>query len=450
VWDLPEVRFVHGDGSVAYQVWGSAPRDLLLITDWVTSVDTIWDHPGRLRILTLQSSIARVIRFDPRGLGASDPLPLDEYGNFELWVDDALRVLDDANAPRVAVSCEGLMSHVGLRLAAEHPERVDRVAVSNGFARLTAGDGYPYGPSPESFIAGAERARRAWGTGRVLRRTVTSLEHGATDPAWFARDERLAASPGVAAAMVTAMARADLRSVLPAVHVPVLVLHTGEFRHVPVEHCRYLAEHLPNGRLVEAPSRTFYSDLGGRHTLVEFLTDAPYDVSDREVLTLLFTDVVGSTRRVDLGGDVEWRRTMDSLDAFVELEARHRDGRVVKQLGDGHLVVFRRPVDAVRSAFAFMRGASALELELRAGVHIGEVELRAGGDVAGVAVHIASRIAALAGAGEVIASRTVSELIRGAGFVARDLGEHSLRGVGDTWTLVALSEPSSSHIPTQP
>lgn len=447
VRELPEVRYVHDGGSVAYQVWGAGPADLLLITEWATSVDTVWDHAGRLRLLTLEGSIARVVRFDPRGLGASDPLPLDEFGNFDHWVHDALRVLDDVGATRVAVCGEGLMSHVALRLAAVHPERVERVVVLNGFARLAGGDGYPFGRPREAFHAAAERTRQAWGTGQILRAATVSLERGVTDPGWFGRDERLAASPGVAAQMVTITANADIRDVLPAVRVPVLVLYTGEFRHVPMEDCRYLAENLPDGRFVEAPSQTFYSDLGGLHAFVEFLTGAPYDVTDRDVLTVVFTDVVGSTSRVDKGGDVEWVRILDALDTFVELEATRRGGRVVKQLGDGHLLVFTRPVDAVRAALALSKGASALELQLRAGVHTGEVELRAGGDVTGVAVHVASRIAAVANGGDVIVSRTVNELVRGAGLVAGDLGERSLRGVDGVWTLFTLNDVSSAQAP---
>ena len=354
---LPEVRFVHDGGSVAYQVWGEGPRDLLLITEWATSVDTVWDHPGRLRLLKLEGSIARVVRFDPRGLGASDPLPLDEVGNFEHWVHDALQVLDEVEATRVALCGEGLMSHLALRLAAEHPERVDRVVVMNGFARLAGGGGYPFGRPPEAFRAAAERTRQLWGSGEISRTAAVSLERGATDPGWFARDERLAASPSVAAKMVAVHGTADVRDLLLAVRAPVLVLHTGEYRHVPVEHCRYLSDNLPDGRLVEAPSQSFYSNLGGLHAFVEFLTGAPYDVTDREVLTVVFTDVVGSTSRVDESGDAEWARILDALDTFVEFEATRRGGRVVEQLGDGHLLVFTRPVDAVRAALASYEAA---------------------------------------------------------------------------------------------
>ena len=342
----------------------------------------------------LEGSVARVIRFDPRGLGASDPLPLGEMGNFEHWIDDAVRVLDEVGAEQVAVCGEGLMSHLALRLAVEHPERVERIVALNGFARLASGDGYPHGRPRASFAVAAERTRQAWGTGETARSSVPSLEPGTMDAGWFARDERLSASPGVAAIMVSVTGDADLREVLPAVRVPVLVMHTGEFRHVPVEHCRYLADNLPDGRLVEAPSHTFYSDHGGLHALLEFLTGAPHDVSDRDVLTVVFTDVVGSTSRVEQQGDVEWARALDALDTVVEFEATRRGGRLVKQLGDGHLLVFGRPVEAVRAALALTKGAIALELELRAGVHTGEVEHRADDDVTGVAVHIASRIAA--------------------------------------------------------
>ena len=286
--EVPEVRYVHdAGGSVAFQVWGEGSRNLLLITEWATSVDTVWEHPGRLRLMTLEGSIARVVRFDPRGLGALDPLPLDELGNFDHWVHDALQVLDAVGASRVAVCGEGLMSHLALRLAAEHPERVERVVVMNGFARLAGGDGYPFGRPPEAFRVAAERTRQAWGSGEISRAAVASLERGATESGWFARDERLAASPSVAAKIVTVHGRADARDVLAAVQVPVLVLYTGEFRHIPLEHCRYLSDNLPDGRLVEAPSQSFYSDLGGLHAFVEFLTGAPYDVTDRELLTVV-------------------------------------------------------------------------------------------------------------------------------------------------------------------
>lgn len=437
---VPPVRFARGDdGDVAYQMWGDGPVDLLFVTEVGVSVDTGWEHPGRVRFATFMASLGRVVRFDPRSQGASDPLPLEQLGSLEAWVDDALQVLDDVAVDTVVVVAEGFASHVGVSLAIEHPERVARLALLNPFARLTSDDDHPFGPPPDVVPTLVSGVRDRWGDGAVTSRAAPLLADGVPDTDFLARNERLSASPRVAAALTQAMWTADVRHLLPRLDVPTLVVHTGDFRHVTVDHSRHVAELVPGAVMIEAPSRSFYWGESGLETYGAFVSGAPAEPFEHEIATVLFTDIVDSTpTALELGND-RWHQILDHLDHFVAIEVDRVGGRVVKQTGDGHLAVFPHPAAGIRAATAILRSAPTLEVRLRAGLHTGDVEHRRDGDVTGLAVVIASRVADAAGAHELLVSRTVADLVAGTGFELADRGEHVLKGVPGEWRLYGVA-----------
>ena len=439
--EVPPVEYLrHPSGAVAYQVWGQGELDLLLLTEGTTSVDNIWEHPGRVRLLASQGRLGRVIRFDPRGLGASDPLPLEEVGQLGLWLEDALRVLDALGVDRVVVHGEGHAGQVALLLAAEHAERVSRLVLLNPFARRALAEDYPIGMGSESDAdALAEFIRDTWGTGEITAQTVPTLATGAPDKGFLGRTERLGASPAVAAAWAAAAHRSDVRTVLPTIRVPTLVVFTGDVLHVTMELSRYVAEHIPGAQFLELPSQSFYWGEFGISPYAEFITGTSAESRERTIESVLFTDVVDSTRLAAEIGDARWEQRLTHLDEFVAIEVARLGGRLIQHTGDGHVVTFPTPAQAIRVALGILRSAPALHLQVRAGIHTGEIEQRADGDIAGIAVHVAARVASLAAPQQLLISRTVADLVSGGEITLEDRGLHELRGLPGTWNLYAVN-----------
>jgi class 3 adenylate cyclase/pimeloyl-ACP methyl ester carboxylesterase len=431
VKEVPPVQYLRlASGAVAYQVWGGGDLDLLLMTDITTSVDNIWEHPGRVRLLSSQGRLGRVIRFDPRGQGASDPLPLDEVGQLGPWLLDALNMLDALGVAKSVVWAEGYACQVALLLGATHPDRVLRLGLFNPLV---------CGPAEPDAVAAADLVRAQWGTGRLTAEIVPTLATGAPDPGFLGRTERLGASPAVAGALVAAVFRSDVRPVLASVTVPTLVVHTGENRMVPVELSRYVADRVPGAQFLEVPSRSFYWGEAGIDAYAEFMSGTAPEVRERVIRSVLFTDVVGSTRAALSAGDARWEQRLTHLDEFVAIEVTRLGGRLVKHTGDGHLVTFPTPSSAIRAALAVLRGAPTLEVEVRAGLHTGEIEERSDGDIAGVAVNVAARVASLASPQQLLISRTVADLVSGGEFSFEDRGSHELKGLPGSWTLYAIT-----------
>jgi class 3 adenylate cyclase/pimeloyl-ACP methyl ester carboxylesterase len=441
VREIPPVRYLrHPAGAIAYQVWGQGELDLLLMTGFTTSVDNIWEHPGRLRFLSSYGELGRVIRFDPRGQGASDPLPLDEVGQLGPCLDDALHVLDTLDVAEAVVCAELDAGQVGLRLAAEHSERVIRLALLNPFARRAVAEDYPIGEGAEGdATAWGEWVSANWGTGELTAGAVPALATGAPDPRFLGRTERLGASPAVAGALFAAAYRADVRAVLPSIGVPTLVVHTGDVPLVPVELSRYVADHIPGAQFLEVPSRSFYWGEFGISAYAEFLSGHVSEHRERVISSVLFTDVVDSTRVAAELGDARWEQLLTHLDEFVAIEVARLGGRLIKRTGDGHLVTFPTPGAAIEASRAILQSAPTLHVEVRAGIHTGEIEERSDGDVAGIAVHVAARVASLASAHQLLVSRTVADLVSGGGFLFEDHGSHELKGLPGTWALYAVN-----------
>lgn len=432
-----------GDASIAYQVAGDGPLDLLFLPGWISQIEHLWEAPAMRRFLERLAVFNRLILFDRRGTGLSDRLT--EGQTLEQDARDALAVLDAAGSERAALFAFGLGGTVGAELAAEHPQRVGALIMYAAVARTTWAPDYDWALKREEREALIESNVAGWGEAESspLPMLAPSI---ADDPAmveWFARMQRLAASPMEARLMFGAMADVDVRETLPQIRVPTLVLHRSGDGAWDVRHSRYIAARVPGARFVElagVDSLPFAGDFGAIvEEIEEFLTGARSGGElARALLTVMFTDIVDATAHAARVGDGRWRDLLADHDTLVRLELARYAGREVKTVGDGFLAVFDGPPSrALRCSLAITRSARELGVEVRVGVHTGECEL-IGGDVGGMAVHIASRVCGLAGPGEVLASGTVFGTVVGGPFAFEDRGFHELKGVPGRWPIFAL------------
>jgi class 3 adenylate cyclase len=382
-----------------------------------------------------------VINFDRRGSGLSDPVA--EAPTLEQRMDDVRAVMDAAGSERAALFGISEGASMSLLFAATYPDRVQALVCSGGMARSTAADDYPWASPVEALLeSGAELIAPHWGEGAIIDVGAPSQADNPESRAFFARLERGSASPGMLGSLVRMFFDIDVRDVVPTVHVPTLVLHRERDRLVNVRNGRWLAEHLPNARLVELTGDDhimWYQDpdrtLG---EVQEFLTGARQAPEpERSLATVLFTDIVDSTRRAAELGDRRWRDMLEGHQRAVRSALSSFDGREVKTTGDGFLATFDGPGRAIRCAQAILGSSEALGILVRTGLHTGECEVM-GDDIGGIAVHIAARVSSHAGAGEVLVSRTVKDLVAGSGIEFSDRGVHTLKGVPDTWQLYAV------------
>ena len=441
--NLPETRYADtANGQVAYQIIGDGPLDLLVFHPPICPVDLLWDEPMVVRFLERLSTFSRSIWFDPRGRGASDPLPHDEDRFEESSTDDMLGVIDHLGLEQVALL--GLETPAFL-FAAAHPERTKALVLYNSTARYRWAEDYPDGASEKTMERWVTTLRRTWGTGYSLDLRAPSLVGDARLRRWLARGERLLGTPDEMDWRRRAALAVDLRAILPTVGVPTLVLCRRETRIAPL--ARYVGQHIPGAKLVEVPGSDQLFFAGDTTPVLdeieEFLTGSlPAHRSDRLLATVLFTDVVGSTEQAARLGDRRWKELLAVHDALVEAEIKRFRGRMVRSTrdsGDGALATFDGPGRAIRCACAIRDAVRSLGIDVRAGLHTGEIELR-GDDVAGLAVHIGARVSALAGAGAVFVSSTVKDLVAGSGIDFEDRGEHELKGVPGSWKVYAVAE----------
>jgi len=426
---------------VAYSVLGDGPFDLVFISDWRSHVEVITEEPSAARFFERLASFSRLIWFDKRGTGLSDPVALAALPSLEDWMDDVRVVLDAVGSERAALLGSTGGGPMAILFAATHPDRTQALVLANTFARLTQADDYLSGIPAHVRDRLLPGLAEHWGTGAILTLTsplAASDEHLRT---WWGRFERLAASPGAAFAMQRAVFELDVRSVLPTLAVPTLVVHRRDLRFIRVEHGRYLAEHIPGATYVELPGGEQLFFVGSDDLLDEiesFLTGHRRGSEpDRVLATVLFTDIVGSTEHAVQVGDRRWRDVLDRYDAMADRQLERFRGRLIKTTGDGTLATFDGPARAVRCAFAIREAVRRLGLEVRCGLHTGEIEAR-GGDIGGLAVHIGQRISAGARSGEVLVSRTVVDLVAGSGIEFEDRGDHELKGVPGKWQLSAV------------
>lgn len=433
----PETRYTKsGDVHIAYQVVGNGPLDIVFVPGFVSNVENSWEDPGLAHFLTRLASFSRLILFDKRGTGLSDRLA--SIPTLEERMDDVRAVMDATGSQRAGlfgISEGGAMSTL---FAATYPERVRALVLYGTYAHFSS-----WVLPPDRIQAFIDLVDKSWGTGETVRTFAPSRAQDDRFRAWWARFERLGASPSAVIALVRMNSEIDVRHVLPAIGVPTLVMHRAGDSRVNVGAGRFLAQHIPGAKYIELPGSDHVAWVGDIDSITseveEFFTGSrPHAEVDRVLATVLFTDIVDSTRRVSELGDQRWRLLLDRHDEIARREiARHR-GREIKSLGDGFLATFDGPARAVRCAQEITGAArTALGVEIRSGVHTGEIEVK-GDDIGGIAVHIASRVAALAGAGQVLVSSTVRDLVAGSGLRFRDYGNRAAKGLPDDLRLFLL------------
>jgi pimeloyl-ACP methyl ester carboxylesterase len=446
VAEVPETRYAKSGGlHIAYQAMGDGPPDVVFIPEWSGHVELRWEEPRMARFLQQMASMGRMLIFDKRGVGLSDPVSLSELPSLEEWADDVLTVMDDAGSDRAALVAVGQGGPMAMVFAATHPGRTAALVLVNSNARLRLAPDYPWG-APPSVEERLQASPVYPGPGAVpaFAKAFFGSDAAADERflAWWRRYARMASSPGAWAVMQQMLFDVDVRDVLPTIRVPTLVVHRRDDAWIQVGHGRFLAEHIPGAKYVELDGSQHQFFLGDTTRLLDEIAQfvagrrRPRDV-DRVLATVLFTDIVASTRRAADLGDHEWRNVLDAHDDVVRQELERFRGREVKMTGDGTLATFDGPARAVRCACSIREEVRALGIDMRAGLHTGEVELRER-DVTGIGVHIAARIDDLAQPGEILVSSTVKDLVAGSGITFADRGVHVLRGVPDEWHLLAV------------
>lgn len=437
---MPTTRYAHsGDVNIAYQVTGDGPRDLVYVPGWVSNIEVMWDDPTLARFLRRLASFSRLITFDKRGTGLSDSVDLDQLPTLETRMDDVRAVMDAVGSQRATLFGHSEGGNMCAVFAATYPERTEGLILTGSYAKRIYSDDYPWAPSREERERTTEAVERDW-PGAM--KTIDLAPSRADDPAfgaWLERYSRLSASPRAAAALMRMNSEMDVTKILPAIRVPTLLLYRSDDRDVRVEEGRFIASHIPNARLVELPGSDHFFWAGDWERMVaeieEFVTGhRAAQAPERVLATVLFTDIVSSTERAAALGDRQWSDLLGRHNALVRAELARWRGTEVNTTGDGFIATFDGPARAIRCARALTESVATLAIEVRCGLHTGEIE-RVDSDVAGVAVHIAARIASLAGPSEVVVSRTVKDLVAGSGFQFESRGDHSLKGIEDRWEI---------------
>jgi len=432
----PETRYAKsGDVHIAYQVFGEGPINLVITSFFVSNVEHFWEDPDIARWLLRLASFARVAMFDKRGTGMSDRVA--DMPGLDQRMDDLRAVMDAAGMQEAAIFGLSEGGSLAALFAATYPNRCRALILYGAFAKFSA-----WFPTEEALAQFLSYVDQAWGSGGASAIFVPSR---ANDPAfqkWFARFERLGGSPSSVKSYMRNNSQIDISDILPMIRVPTLVIHRTQDA-ISVEGGRYLAKHIPGARYLELPGSDHPPMIGDNaneiaDAIQEFLTGtkAPTEV-DRVLATVLFTDIVGSTEKAAELGDSRWRSLLDNHHALIIRNLSRFRGREIKSTGDGILATFDGPARGVRCACAVADEIRQLGIEVRAGLHAGECEMM-GDDVGGIAVHIGARVAALAGAHEVLVSSTVKDLVAGSGLRFADRGSQSLKGVPGEWHIYAV------------
>jgi class 3 adenylate cyclase len=443
----PRTRYARsGETSIAYQVHGDGPIDLVFVPGIISHIEHLWEDPALARLFDRQAEFARFVLMDRRGMGLSDPL--NGTLSLEDEVEDLTAVLDAVGSERAALHGYGGAGPFAIQFAAKHPERTSALILYAGFARTTRADDLPWLGTADERNARIQAMLAGWGDGASIDTLAPSAAGDERLRAWFARLERLSASPGGMAALARSLGDVDVRPLLGELRVPTLILHRRGDQFFDPRHATYLAERIPGAKLVWLEGSDSLPTLGDTEAFVgeieEFLTGGRRAGAARSLLTVLFTDIVGGTERAAALGDARWRDLLAAHDGAVRRELQRFDGREVKTIGDGVLAVFDgMPSRAVRCAEAIVAATAAVGVEVRCGLHTGECE-RMGDDIGGMAVHIAARVSALAAPGEVLASGTTYGTVVGSGLRFEHRGEHTLKGVPGPWPLFALERPEAS------
>ncbi len=439
----PQTRYARsGDLSIAYQVLGSGPFDLVFVHGWVSHLDLQWEEPHLAAFLNRLASFARLIILDKRGTGLSDRVALSELPTLEERMDDLRAVMDAAGSESASVFGTSEAGAMCLLFAATHPRRVRSVLTFGSYAKRIRSADYPWAPTREEREAAYREVLETWGRTTGLETVFPSMIGNPPFEQWVGAYFRAAASPAAAVALLRMNTEADVRAILPSVRVPALVMNRIEDGDVRVEEARYIAAQIPGATLKLFPGADHVPWVGHQEDILgeieEFLTGARHaDTHDRVLATILSTDVAGSTELVSRLGDRSWRDLLERHHAVVRRELQQYRGREIDTAGDGFFASFDGPARAIRCAKAIIGETANLGVEVRAGLHTGECEIL-GDKLTGIAVHTAARVAATASPGEVLVSATVRDLVAGSGITFAERGEHSLKGLPDRLRLFAV------------
>jgi class 3 adenylate cyclase len=430
---------MNGDLRVAYRASPSGARDIVLVPNWFNSCETLSELPAIHGWVEAMASLGRLISFDQPGTGASDPVEAGALPTLEQWADSITAVLDDLGIRQAVLVAQNAGFAPAALFAAAYPSRTTALVGLEVYASPTA-DRTKGQPTPEEFFSAMAAA---WGTGELQQVWNPDMPWNEEIRATWARYERLSTSPGTVARMMPVVSELEIATLLPTVRVPSLIVQHADDPFVTAAQGKYVADHIPGAKYVELPGRNLFHIVepwrSSFQEIAEFLTGHQAEVADDRVLaTVLFTDIVDSTRRAAEIGDRDWHALLDAHDAVVRSQLARFRGREVSTSGDGFLATFDGPQRAIRCAMAIRDAVAALGIQVRAGLHTGECEIR-GDDIGGIAVHIGARVSAFAGPNEVLVSSTLRDLVIGSGLEFEDRGAHQLKGVPGDWHLFAVA-----------
>jgi len=439
----PETKYAtSGDISIAYQVIGNGPLDLVYVAGWVSHLEYGWEEPSLSRFYQRLASFSRLILFDKRGTGLSDRVA--HFPTLEQRMDDVRAVMDAVGSEKAALLGVSEGGSMAILFAATYPERTAALIGFGVFAKRIWSPDYPWAPTPEKRQAFFDTIRDDWGGVVDLDTLAPSRAQDTRFRQWWSGYLRRSASPGAALELARWNTEIDVRHILPVIRVPSLIIQRLDDQDAHWEEGRYIASHIPGAKFVNLPGGDHLPWVGDSDSIVDeveaFLTGVrPVGQSDRVLATVAFTDIVDSTRHLADLGDRQWRNLLDLHDAIIHRQVMQSRGKIVQNTGDGFLLIFDGPARAIRCACTINEEVQELGIRIRAGIHTGEVEWR-DNDVGGIAVHIAARVLAEAGAGEVWISRTVKDLVAGSGIQLVDRGVFPLKGVPDEWYLYSVKQ----------
>ena len=439
----PQIRYAkNGDVHIAYQVLGDGPIDLVLVHGWVSHLELMWEEPSIARFLERLAGFSRLILFDKRGTGLSDRVAESELPTLEQRMEDVRAVLDAVGSRRSALMGISEGGPMCALFAATHADRTAALIMCGSYAHWIRDDDCPWAMTREQHEAAAAAFERGWGTPIGFKTVAPTSSADERYRNWWARYLRMGASPGAGIALYRMNYEIDIRKLLPAIHVPTLLLHRVGDRLINVEASRYMVRNIPGAKLVELPGDDHLVFLGDSEAVVgeiqEFLTGARApEAQETTLATVMFVDIVGSTEKAAERGDARWRDLLTAYHQAARQEINRHRGQLIDTAGDGIFASFDGPARAIRCARAIGDRAGSFGLQTRAGVHTGECQI-IGEKLAGMAVHIGARIAASARTGEVLVSSTVKDLVAGSGLRFSDLGRRELKGVPEMWQVFAV------------